>query len=70
MWTGVFISGLSVYNSVVMWIAALAGYIGIIYVMLSGARRLEMRQERTYGEDPAYREYVKKTPIMIPFIPL
>ncbi len=69
MWTGVFISGLSVYNSVVMWIAALAGYIGIIYVMLSGARRLEMRQERTYGEDPAYREYVKQTPIMIPFIP-
>ncbi|MCR5098374.1 MAG: DUF1295 domain-containing protein [Lachnospiraceae bacterium] len=70
MWTGVFISGLSVYNGLVMWLVALAGYIGIVYVMFSGARRLELSQEHTYGQDPAYREYVKKTPIMIPFIPL
>ena len=70
LWTGVFLSGVSVLNSAWQWIAALAGYLGIIYVMFSGARRLELRQERTYGSDPEYREYVKKTPIMIPFIPL
>ena len=34
------------------------------------ARRLEIRQNRTYGSDPEYRAYVKKTPIMIPLIPL
>lgn len=45
-------------------------YLGIIYVMFGGARRLEMRQNRTYGSDPEYRKYVKTTPIMIPFIPL
>jgi hypothetical protein len=38
--------------------------------MFSGARRLEMRQNRTYGDDPEYQAYVKKTPIMIPLIPL
>ena len=50
--------------------AALTGYLGIIYVMFGGARRLEMRQNRTYGDDPEYQSYVKKTPIMLPLIPL
>lgn len=54
----------------VQWVVALLGYVGIIYVMFGGARRLELRQERTYGKDPAYRRYVKSTPIMIPFVPL
>ncbi len=70
MWTGVFVSGINVYHGVLQWILALAGYIGIIYVMFGGARRLEMRQNRTYGNDPEYQQYVKTTPIMVPFIPL
>lgn len=69
-WTGVFISGIGSTTGVWQWTAVLAGYLGIIYVMFGGARRLEIRQNRTYGDDPEYREYVKKTPIMIPFIPL
>lgn len=69
-WTGVFITGIGSNSGALQWIVALLGYLGIIYVMFGGARRLEMRQNRTYGDDPEYREYVKKTPIMIPFIPL
>ena len=69
-WTGVFVSGINIYSSVWQWIAVLLGYLGIIYVMFGGARRLEIRQNRTYGSDPEYKEYVKNTPIMIPFIPL
>ena len=69
-WTGVFITGITSNTGAWQWLAALAGYLGIIYVMFGGARRLEMRQNRTYGDDPEYRAYVKKTPIMIPFIPL
>ena len=69
-WTGVFLTGIGSNAGVGQWIAALAGYIGIIYVMFGGARRLEMRQNRSYGDDPEYQAYVKKTPIMIPFIPL
>ena len=38
--------------------------------MFSGARRLEIRQDSTYGDDPEYQEYVKKTPILIPLLPL
>lgn len=69
-WTGVFISGIGSNHGVWQWAAVLAGYIGIIYVMFGGARRLEVRQNRTYGDDPEYQKYVRTTPIMIPFIPL
>lgn len=69
-WTGVFVGGMTIYNGAGQWIIALVGYLGIIYVMFGGARRLEMRQNRTYGEDPEYQKYVKTVPIMIPLIPL
>lgn len=69
-WTGVFISGIMVYEGAGQWIVAILGYAGIIYVMFGGARRLEIRQDKNYGNDPAYRKYKNSTPIMIPLIPL
>ena len=69
-WTGTFVSGIGVYAGVAQWLAALLGYVGIIYAMFGGARRLEMRQNRSYGKDPAYQRYVRTTPIMLPFVPL
>ena len=69
-WTGVLISGVTVLSGVGQWVLSLVGYLGIIFVMFSGARRLELRQNRFYGEDPEYRNYVKTVPILLPFIPL
>lgn len=69
-WTGVFVSGINIYASVWQWIAAAFGYICIVYIMFGGARRLELRQNRNYGEDPEYQAYVKKVPILIPLVPL
>ena len=69
-WTGVLISAVNVLSGVGQWILALLGYVGIIFVMFSGARRLELRQNRSYGDDPEYQAYVKKVPILLPFIPL
>ena len=69
-WTGVFLTGIGSNTGALQWTAALLGYIGIIYVMFGGARRLEIRQDRTYKDDPEYWAYKNKTPIMIPFIPL
>lgn len=69
-WTGVFFGSVNCLHNAFQWIAALLGYLGIIYVMFGGARRLEIRQNRTYGDDPEYQNYVKSTPIMIPFVPL
>lgn len=69
-WTGVFVGGITVYAGPLQWIAALLGYIGIVYVMFGGARRLEIRQNKSYGDDPEYRRYATSTPIMIPFVPI
>ena len=52
------------------WAMVILGFIGITYVMFSGARRLEMRQNRNYGDDPEYQQYVKTVPILLPFVPL
>lgn len=69
-WTGVFLSGLNVYHTLLEWFLAILGYGGIIYVMFGGARRLEIRQDKNYGDDKEYQAYKAKTPIMIPFLPL
>lgn len=69
-WTGVFVSGINIYASAWQWIAALFGYLCIVYIMFGGARRLEIRQNKNYGADPEYQAYVKKTPILLPLVPL
>lgn len=68
-WTGVLVSGANVLRGW-QWLPALLGYIGIVFVMFSGARRLELRQNRSYGADPEYQAYVKSVPILLPFVPL
>jgi len=69
-WTGVLISGIGAVSGAGQWIPVLLGYFGIIFVMFSGARRLEIRQNKNYGSDPEYQKYVKTVPIMVPFVPL
>ncbi len=69
-WTGVLLSGIGALESPVQWVIALLGYILIVYVMFSGAKRLELRQNKNYGSDPEYRAYVEKTPILLPLVPL
>lgn len=69
-WVGTFISGIGAYQGVLQWLLALAGLIMIVYIMFNGAQRLEKRQYKRLAGDPRYEEYVAKTPIIIPFIPL
>jgi hypothetical protein len=66
----VFVCGTNALSGVLEWLAAIFGYICIVYIMFGGARRLEIRQNRNYGNDPEYQKYVKKTPILIPLVPL
>jgi len=69
-WTGTLISGFGAVSGIGQWAVVLVGYIGIIFVMFSGARRLEIRQNKNYGNAPEYQKYVKTVPIMVPFVPL
>ena len=68
-WTGVLISGISAVTGW-QWVVVAIGYVGIIFVMFSGARRLEIRQDKNYGNDPEYQKYVSTVPILLPIIPL
>jgi steroid 5-alpha reductase family enzyme len=70
MWTGSFIVCFGACCTVWQWVVAALGYVGIVYVMFSGARRLEVRQTEVYGNDPEFQAYIKRTPIILPFIPL
>ncbi|MBR1758690.1 MAG: DUF1295 domain-containing protein [Lachnospiraceae bacterium] len=68
-WTGVFISGITVLTGW-QWLVAILGYVLIVYIMFNGAKRLEKRQSKNYGDKKEYREYADKTPILIPFLPI
>lgn len=70
IWTGSFIVCIGACCTAWQWVISSIGYIGIVYVMFSGARRLEIRQTITYGADPEFQAYVKKTPILLPFVPI
>lgn len=69
-WTGVFVEGITAYDSVFEFIFAAIGYILILYVMVDSAKRLESKQNKNYGGKEEYREYADHTPILFPFIPL
>jgi len=70
VWTGVYLSSVRSLAGPAQMIFSTLGYIGIIFVMFGSTRRLELRQNTRYGADPAYKEYVRKTPVLLPLIPL
>lgn len=70
IWSGNFVICFGAGCSVGQWIIASLGYLGIIYVMFSGARRLELRQNEVYGTNANFREYIKRTPLILPFLPI
>lgn len=69
-WTGVLVGSLDTLTGVGQWLTVILGYICIVYVMFNGAERLEKRQVKRYGNNREYLDYVNKTPIIIPLIPL
>ncbi len=69
VWTGCFVSGLNILRGW-QWAVAVFGYVCIVYIMFSGAKRLETRQNKNYGDKEEYWAYANKTPILIPFVPI
>ena len=70
LWLGMLLTGTTALRGAGQWILALLGFLLITWVMFSGARRLELRQDRNYGADPEYQRYVASVPILLPFVPL
>ena len=68
-WTGSIISGIGALIGK-QWIIASVGYVLIIAIMMNGAKRVETRHIKNYGNKKEYNEYADKTPLIIPLIPL
>jgi len=69
-WIGIFVSGVNHFHGIWQWTTAIFGLTCILFTMYSSTRSIEARHARIYGADPEFQEYSKKTPILIPFIPL
>ena len=68
-WTGIIVSGIGSLVGL-QWLVALIGYVQIIVVMFSGAKRVEGRHIKNYGSKPEYQAYANSTPLLLPLIPL
>ena len=69
-WTGVTVSALDCLVGIGQWITVIVAYILIVFIMFNGAQRLEKRQMARYGNNPEYKAYADKTPIIIPLLPV
>lgn len=69
-WTGVFVEGITAYANIFQFVFAFIGYILILYVMVDSAKRLEIKQNKNYGNKEEYWEYANNTPILFAFVPL
>ena len=68
-WTGSLISGIGAVSGK-QWILVILGYVLIVTVMMSGAKRVETRHIKHYGDKEEYNTYADSTPLIIPFVPL
>ena len=69
-WTGVTVSCLDCLVGIGQWVTVIIAYILIVFIMFNGAQRLEKRQMARYGNNPEYKAYADKTPIIIPLLPI
>jgi steroid 5-alpha reductase family enzyme len=69
-WSGSWIMGIPFFLTPLGWIAALAGQICIILIMVGSTKRLEGNQLKRYGHLEAYQAYVRRVPILLPFLPI
>jgi steroid 5-alpha reductase family enzyme len=70
VWTGNLVAGASLLGNALAWAVAAIGYACILLIMVGSARRLELKQEERYGDDPEFRRYAEKVPILVPLIPV
>lgn len=68
-WTGMIVSGIGALKGW-QWLVAGIGYVQIIFVMFSGAKRVEGRHIKNYGTKPEYVAYADSTPLILPLVPL
>ena len=70
IWIGFFLSAIQTYKNILQFFISFIGLVTVIFIMFGGARRLELRQDKNYGDIQEYKKYKSTVPIIIPFVPL
>ena len=68
-WLGVWVSAISTYRTLAAWSLGSLGLLCIVLVMVGASRRLELKQSKSYGSDPAFEVYSRRVPVLLPFLP-
>jgi steroid 5-alpha reductase family enzyme len=69
-WVGNWVMGLAFFQSPLMWALGLVGVVCIVLIMIGSTKRLEREQAGRYSTDPAFAEYTRSVPILLPFVPV
>ena len=69
-WVGNWAMGTLYYSSPLKWIASSVGLVCILLIMMGSTKRLENTQDKRYGNQIKYQEYIRKVPVLLPFIPV
>lgn len=66
LWSGLFIAGLPSYHGG-QWVAVLSPlFVTLLLTRVSGIPLLERRADERWGDEASYKEYKRRTPVLIP----
>ncbi len=69
VWWGLFVYAVPVLDGIAFAVVAGPVFITLLLLFVSGIPLLERSAEEKYGDDPAYREYKRRTSILVPLPP-
>lgn len=68
LWWGLLVYAVPALSGA-LWVAALGpAFITVLLLFVSGIPLLEKEADRKYGDDPAYREYKRRTSVFVPWL--
>lgn len=70
VWSGSWLMGLPFYRGALAWTMGLVGLVCIVLIMMGSTKRLEQSQDARYGALPAYQAYVRRVPVLFPWLPI
>jgi steroid 5-alpha reductase family enzyme len=69
VWWGLFVYAVPVLHGAAFGVALGPVFITLLLLFVSGIPPLERSADQTYGSEPAYREYKRRTSILVPLPP-
>ncbi|MBQ0066409.1 MAG: DUF1295 domain-containing protein [Firmicutes bacterium] len=67
IWIGLYVSGFTAYQNIAQEILSFSVLCVVTYYMLCKMKELEKLQNARYRQREDYKEYVKNTPVLLPF---